>query len=278
LRSSPRPPNSQPGGSLPFHCQGDMGTKRSVRQAQQSRLRRNREGANQAQVSHHRRPPALQGYGDSMRGTHVLQAFSSRKGSTAVQIPEDPPAQRPAIPPSAHRPRDGAGAGPGPRLDEYGTHGVIGTQEDAGTWPGEVTAGLGATVLTSVLTSRLLWSRRRAGWGEVKLTGPAAAWRRARTSLMPTAGGRSSAAAKGALLAGMAVRVALGPRPGERWRSGLTSTHSAARRCAGGRHDHVSGTGLLSRQTKRGVAGSCCTAKSRQATRSAAPRGGQELH
>src|SRR5580704_6883322 len=91
LRSSPRPPNSQQGGSLPFlfHRRGGMGTKRSARQAPQSPLRRDREGANQAQVSHHRRPPALHGYGDSMRATPVLQAFSSRKGSTAVQIPED---------------------------------------------------------------------------------------------------------------------------------------------------------------------------------------------
>ncbi len=31
------------------------------------------------------------------------------------------------------------------------------------------------------------------------------------------------------------------PVPESDWRSGLTSTHSAARRCAGGRHDHVSG-------------------------------------
>jgi hypothetical protein len=122
LRSSPRPPNSQQGGSLPFlfHRRGGMGTKRSARQAPQSPLRRDREGANQAQVSHHRRPPALQGYGDSMRATPVLQAFSSRKGSTAVQIPEDwqPSAHRPAISPSSHRPRDGTGAGRGQRLDQ----------------------------------------------------------------------------------------------------------------------------------------------------------------
>ncbi len=220
MRSSPRPPNSQPGGSLPFpyHRQGGIGTKRSARQAQQSRLRRDREGANQAQVSHHRRPPALQGYGDSMRATHVLQAFSSRKGSTAVQIPEDrqPSAQRPAISPSSHRARDGAGAGRGQRLDQYGTH--------QGHWDSRGCGNLARGGYCRAWcncsferpSSRLLWSRRRAGWGGVKLTAPAAAWRRARTSLMPTAGGRSSAAAKGALQAGMAVRLVLGPRPGER--------------------------------------------------------------
>lgn len=63
-----------------------------------------------------------------------------------------------------------------------------------------------------------------------------------------------------ALLAGMAVRVVLGPVPGSDWRSGFTSTHSAARRCAGAAMTMYLGTGLLSQQTKRGVAGSCCTA------------------
>jgi len=42
------------------------------------------------------------------------------------------------------------------------------------------------------------------------------------------------------------------------WRSGLTSTHPAPSRCAGGCHDHVSGTGLLSHVIERGGgAGSC---------------------
>jgi len=34
--------------------------------------------------------------------------------------------------------------------------------------------------------------------------------------------------------------------PARGWRSGLTSTHPAPRQYAGGCHDHVSGTGLLS--------------------------------
>ena len=42
------------------------------------------------------------------------------------------------------------------------------------------------------------------------------------------------------------------------WRSGLTSTHPAPRQYAGGCHDHVSGTGLLSHVIERGAgAGSC---------------------
>jgi len=41
-------------------------------------------------------------------------------------------------------------------------------------------------------------------------------------------------------------------------RSGLTSTHPAPRQRAGGCHDHVSGTGLLSQMIERGAgAGSC---------------------
>jgi hypothetical protein len=46
--------------------------------------------------------------------------------------------------------------------------------------------------------------------------------------------------------------------PGAGWRSGLASTHPAPRRRAGGCHDHVSGTGLLSQKIERGAgAGSC---------------------
>jgi hypothetical protein len=42
------------------------------------------------------------------------------------------------------------------------------------------------------------------------------------------------------------------------WRSGLASTHPAPRRRAGGCHDLVSGTGLLSQKIERGAgAGSC---------------------
>ena len=42
------------------------------------------------------------------------------------------------------------------------------------------------------------------------------------------------------------------------WRSGLASTHPAPRQRAGGCHDHVSGTGLLSQKIERGAgAGSC---------------------
>lgn len=222
MRSSPRPPNSQPGGSLPFpfHRQGGTGTKRSARQVQQSRLRRDREGANQAQVSHHRRPPALQRYGDPMRATHVLQAFSSRKGSTGVQIPEDrqTSAHRPAISPSSHSPRDGAGAGRGPEVRPVRhPSGPLGLKRMRKPGPGRLLPGLVQPFF------------------------------------------RASCLAA-ALLAGMAVCVVLGPVPGSDWRSGFTSTHSAARRCAGAAMTMYLGTGLLSQQAKRGVAGSCCTA------------------
>ena len=47
------------------------------------------------------------------------------------------------------------------------------------------------------------------------------------------------------------------------WRSGLASTHPAPRQRAGGCHDHVSGTGLLSQMIERGAgAGSCRRASS----------------
>ena len=50
--------------------------------------------------------------------------------------------------------------------------------------------------------------------------------------------------------------VVVHPRRG--WRSGLASTHPAPRQRAGGCHDHVSGTGLLSQMIERGAgAGSC---------------------
>ena len=46
--------------------------------------------------------------------------------------------------------------------------------------------------------------------------------------------------------------------PARGWRSGLTSTHPAPRQYAGGCHDHMSGTGLLSHVIERGAgAGSC---------------------
>jgi len=46
--------------------------------------------------------------------------------------------------------------------------------------------------------------------------------------------------------------------PGAGGRSGLTSTHPAPRLRAGGCHDHMSGTGLLSHVIERGAgAGSC---------------------
>jgi hypothetical protein len=51
--------------------------------------------------------------------------------------------------------------------------------------------------------------------------------------------------------------------PGCGGRSGLTSTHPAPRLRAGGCHDHVSGTGLLSHVIERGAgAGSCRRASS----------------
>jgi len=46
--------------------------------------------------------------------------------------------------------------------------------------------------------------------------------------------------------------------PERGWRSGLASTHPAPRQRAGGCHDHMSGTGLLSQMIERGAgAGSC---------------------
>ena len=43
------------------------------------------------------------------------------------------------------------------------------------------------------------------------------------------------------------------------WRSGLTSTHPAPRQYAGGCHDHMSGTGLLSHVIERGAGAALST-------------------
>ena len=87
--------------------------------------------------------------------------------------------------------------------------------------------------------------------GQGQAGAPAAAQRRGRTSLTPASGGRSSRARKGAGC-GWIVRGRV-LVPGAGGRSGLTSTHPAPRRRAGGCHDHVSGTGLLSHVIERGA-------------------------
>ena len=69
--------------------------------------------------------------------------------------------------------------------------------------------------------------------------------------MTPASGGRSSRAGKGRLRFGLSGVACWFPARG--WRSGLTSTHPAPRQCAGGCHDHMSGTGLLSHVIERGA-------------------------
>ena len=221
-------------------------------------LRRDREGANQPQVSHHRRPPALQGYGDSMRPTHVLQAFSSRKGSTAVQIPEDrqPSAPRPAISPSSPQTegRRRSRAAPEVRPVRHGL-GPLGLKRMRNPGRGGCCRAWCNRSFERP-SSRLPWSRCRAR--EVKQTAHAAAWRPARTSLMPTAAGGSSAAGKGAPASGYGCSCCTGSRA-----TGGVASQAPIRRHAGAQAAAMTtyqGTRLLTQQTKRGVTGSCCTA------------------
>ncbi len=97
--------------------------------------------------------------------------------------------------------------------------------------------------------------------GQGQAGAPAAAQRRGRTSLTPASGGRSSGARKGLVAVGLSGVACWFPARG--WRSGLTSTHPAPRQYAGGCHDHMSGTGLLSHVIERGAgAGSCRRASS----------------
>ncbi len=108
-------------------------------------------------------------------------------------------------------------------------------------------------------SSQVPGSSRRAARGQAGA--PAAAQRRGRTSLTPASGGRSSRARKGLVAVGLSGVACWFPARG--WRSGLTSTHSAPRQYAGGCHDHMSGTGLLSHVIERGAgAGSCRRASS----------------
>jgi hypothetical protein len=110
----------------------------------------------------------------------------------------------------------------------------------------------GLTVLLDLPRCCLVFPPR----GRSQAGAPAAAQRRGRTSLTPASGGRSSRARKGRLGVGLSGVVCCFPVRGRR--SGLTSTHPAPRQCAGGCHDHVSGTGLLSHVIERGAtAGSC---------------------
>src|SRR5262249_7338365 len=114
-------------------------------------------------------------------------------------------------------------------------------------------AGAGLTVLLDP-SSQLPGSSRRAARGQAGA--PAAAQRRGRTSLTPASGGRSSRAREGRLRLGLSGVACVVPVRG--WRSGLASTHPAPPKRAGGCHDHVSGTGLLSQMIERGAgAGSC---------------------
>src|SRR5712691_12949209 len=136
----------------------------------------------------------------------------------------------------------------------FGTHKGHHCQEGVRIWPGDFTrCRAGLTVLLDP-SSQLPGVFSPRGRGQAGA--PAAAQRRGRTSSTPTSGWRCSKARKGSVAVGLSGAACVFPVRG--WRSGLTSTHPVPRQRAGGCHDHVSGTGLLSHEIERGLAtGSC---------------------
>ena len=135
-----------------------------------------------------------------------------------------------------------------------GTHKGHQCQEGVRTWPGDFARRRAGLTILLDPSSQVPGSSRRAARGQAGA--PAAAQRRGRTSLTPASGGRSSGGGEGFGCGWLTGVVCWFPVRG--WRSGLASTHPAPRQRAGGCHDHVSGTGLLSQKIERGAgAGSC---------------------
>jgi len=118
-------------------------------------------------------------------------------------------------------------------------------------------AGARVTILLDP-SSRPPGSVRRAARSQAGA--PVAAQRRGRTSLAPASGGGSSRLRKGWLWIGLCGVAFLFPERGGR--SGSRRHPSGAACHAGGCHDHVSGTGLLSHVIERGLV-ACSSRKER---------------
>ena len=135
-----------------------------------------------------------------------------------------------------------------------GTHKGHRCQEGIQIWPGDYARRrAGLTVLLGSSSQLPVSSRRAAGGSSWSARSRAAA----RTNELDAGKRRKIIEGEEGFGRGWIIRGRVRV-PGAGWRSGLTSTHPAPRQCAGGCHDHVSGTGLLSHVIERGAgAGSC---------------------